>query len=202
LIRDASYLVCRNHAVAHVRLLRRYAEEERKMNGDSKGLFVSRHAGRHRRCLALVCLSLALALPASAAVARDQTATHKATSDHRAANGASLDHSGKPRKGRASYYSRSFYKKKMADGTPMNPQSNAAASKTLPLGTTAQVTNLENGKSAVVEIKDRGPYVANRIVDVTPKTADTLGLKKDGTAPVEVKPMSVPQPDGTVKTAQ
>jgi rare lipoprotein A len=126
--------------------------------------------------------------------------TRKATADHRAANGASLDHSGKPRKGKASYYGRNFYKKKMADGTPMNPQSNAAASKTLPIGTTAKVTNLDNGKSAVVEIKDRGPYVKDRIVDVTPKTADTLGLKKDGTAPVEVKPMSVPQPDGSVKT--
>jgi rare lipoprotein A len=81
----------------------------------------------------------------------------------------------------------------------MNPQSNAAASKTLPLGTKAKVTNLKNGSSAVVEIRDRGPYVQNRIVDVSPKTADQLGLKKDGTAPVEVKPVEVPQSDGSVK---
>lgn len=110
-----------------------------------------------------------------------------------------LDRSGKTRKGKASYYGREFYSKKMADGTPMNPQSNDAASKTLPLGTKAKVTNLQNGKSEVVEIKDRGPYVKNRIVDVSPKTADKLGLKKDGTAPVEVKPVEVPQADGTVK---
>src|ERR1700722_9379073 len=110
-----------------------------------------------------------------------------------------LDRSGKTRKGRASYYGREFYRKKMADGTPMNPQSNVAASKTLPLGTKARVTNLENGSSEVVEIKDRGPYVKNRIVDVSPKTADKLGLKENGTAPVEVKPMEVPQPDGSVK---
>ena len=55
----------------------------------------------------------------------------------------------------------------MADGSPMNPNANTAASKTLPLGTTARVTNLESGKSAVVEIRDRGPYVPGRIVDVT-----------------------------------
>ena len=81
----------------------------------------------------------------------------------------------------------------------MNPQSNVAASKTLPLGTKARVTNLENGSSDVVEIKDRGPYAKDRIVDVSPQTADKLGLKKDGTAPVEVKPLEVPQADGSVK---
>ncbi|WP_168793997.1 septal ring lytic transglycosylase RlpA family protein [Paraburkholderia aromaticivorans] len=110
-----------------------------------------------------------------------------------------LDRSGKSRKGKASYYGREFYKKEMADGTPMNPQSNAAASKTLPLGTTARVTNLKNGNSEVVEIRDRGPYVKGRIVDLSPKTADKLGLKKDGVAPVEIKPVEVPQADGTVK---
>lgn len=110
-----------------------------------------------------------------------------------------LDRSGKLRKGKASYYGREFYKKEMADGTPMNPQSNAAASKTLPLGTKARVTNLKNGNSEVVEIRDRGPYVKDRIVDLSPKTADKLGLKKDGVVPVEVKPVEVPQADGTVK---
>ncbi|SAK61646.1 RlpA-like lipoprotein [Caballeronia fortuita] len=111
-----------------------------------------------------------------------------------------IDRSGKPRKGEASYYGRKFYKKKMADGTHMNPQSNAAASKTLPLGTKARVTNLDNGHSEVVEIRDRGPYVKDRIVDVSPKTADKLGIRKDGTAPVEVKPIGVPPPDSAMKS--
>ena len=87
----------------------------------------------------------------------------------------------------------------MADGTPMNPESNHAASKTLPLGTKAKVTNLKNGKSAVVEIRDRGPYVEGRSIDVTPKTARELGMVKDGVAPVEVTPIEVPQADGSVK---
>lgn len=84
----------------------------------------------------------------------------------------------------------------------MDPNSNAAASKTLPLGTKAEVTNLETGKSEVVEIRDRGPYVDGRIVDVTPKTAEKLEMKKDGVAPVEVKPIEVPQADGGTKRAE
>lgn len=105
------------------------------------------------------------------------------------------DRSGKARRGKASYYGKQFHGKKMADGTPMDPQSNAAASKTLPLGTKAEVTNLENGKSEVVEIRDRGPYVEGRIMDVTPSTAEKLDMKKDGVAPVEVKPLEIPQKD-------
>jgi rare lipoprotein A len=112
---------------------------------------------------------------------------------------AGMDHSGRKHKGKASFYSRRFAGKKMADGTPMNPDSNAAASKTLPLGTKAKVTNLRNGKSAVVEIRDRGPYVAGRNIDVTPKTAQDLGMTKQGVAQVEITPLEVPQPDGGTK---
>lgn len=97
---------------------------------------------------------------------------------------------GKKQTGKASYYS--LAGRKMADGTRMNPASNAAASKTLPLGTKARVKNLENGRSAVVEIKDRGPYVKGRIVDLTPSTARLLGMGKDGVISVEIEPIFVP----------
>jgi len=103
-----------------------------------------------------------------------------------------LDRSGKPRKGKASYYGKKFHGRKMADGTPMDPNSNIAASRTLPLGTKAIVTNLENGKSEVVEIRDRGPYVDGRIVDLTPKTAEKLDMLEDGVATVEVRPIELP----------
>ena len=96
--------------------------------------------------------------------------------------------------GKASYYSNKLAGKTMADGTPMKPQSNAAASKTLPLGTKARVTNLKTGKSAVVEIRDRGPYVKGRIVDVSPKTAKELGMGKSGVTRVEVVPLETPKP--------
>lgn len=110
-----------------------------------------------------------------------------------------IDPSGRKQKGKASYYAPHFAHKKMADGRRMNPESNVAASKNLPLGTTAKVTNLQNGKSATVKVQDRGPYVGGRVVDVSPKVADQLDIKKQGVAPVEVKPIAVPQPDGGVK---
>jgi rare lipoprotein A len=81
----------------------------------------------------------------------------------------------------------------------MNPQSNAAASKSLPLGTTAKVTNLQNGRSATVNVEDRGPHALGRVIDVSPAVADQLDLKKQGTAVVEVKPITVRQPNGAVK---
>jgi rare lipoprotein A len=87
----------------------------------------------------------------------------------------------------------------MADGRRMNPNSNVAASKTLPLGSVAKVTNLDNGKTATVRIEDRGPYVDGRVVDLAPKVADQLDVKKKGVAPVEVAPITVAEPDGKVK---
>jgi rare lipoprotein A len=69
----------------------------------------------------------------------------------------------------------------------------------LPLGTTARVTNLANGKSAMVRVEDRGPFIVGRVVDVTPKVAALLEISKAGVAPVIVAPIAVPQPDGAVK---
>ena len=63
----------------------------------------------------------------------------------------------------------------------------------MPLGTEARVTNLKTGKSATVTIQDRGPYVKGRIVDLSPATADQIGITpKEGVAKVEVAPIVVP----------
>jgi rare lipoprotein A len=110
-----------------------------------------------------------------------------------------IDQSGRKEKGHASFYAHSFTNRKMADGHRMNPNSNVAASKTLPLGSVAKVTNLENGKTATVKIEDRGPFVKGRVVDLAPKVASQLDLKEKGVVPVEVKPITLPQPDGGVK---
>jgi rare lipoprotein A len=110
-----------------------------------------------------------------------------------------LDLSGHKRVGVASFYANEFAGRKMADGTRMDPQGDNAASKTLPLGTTAKVTNLQTGESAVVTIKDRGPYVKGRIVDLSPSTARKIGIAQSkGLAQVEVSPITVPLPDGGV----
>ncbi len=110
-----------------------------------------------------------------------------------------VDRSGHTERGKASFYSERFNGHKMADGRAYSPHSDVAASKTLPLGTTAKVVNTESGKSATVQVEDRGPYARGRLMDVSPKVANTLGMKKSGIAPVEVKPIAVPQPDGAVK---
>jgi rare lipoprotein A len=112
-----------------------------------------------------------------------------------------LDLSGRKRVGKASFYAKRFAGRKMADGKRMDPHDDNAASKTLPLGTTAKVTNLETGQSATVTIQDRGPYVQGRIVDLSPSTAGKIGItKQEGVATVEVAPIAVPLPDGGVKS--
>jgi len=111
-----------------------------------------------------------------------------------------LDRSGRKRIGKASYYAKMFAGRMMADGTRMRPTGNNAASRTLPLGTTAKVTNLATGKTAVVTIRDRGPYVAGRIVDLSPASAQEIGLdRRTGVTKVEVAPIAVPMPGGRIK---
>jgi rare lipoprotein A len=111
-----------------------------------------------------------------------------------------VDHSGRKESGKASIYGPHFNGRTTASGQPLNPHANVAASKTLPLGTVARVTNLQNGKSTDVKVEDRGPFVSGRVVDLTPHAAQQIGLtKKQGVAPVIVAPVLVPQPDGTLK---
>jgi rare lipoprotein A (peptidoglycan hydrolase) len=112
-----------------------------------------------------------------------------------------IDHSGRPQRGRASYYGREFNGRKMANGRPFNPNSNVAASRSLPLGTVAKVKNLENDQQTTVRVEDRGPYVPGRILDVAPKAAEDLRMREQGVAPVVVEPVAVPQPEGSVKPA-
>lgn len=91
--------------------------------------------------------------------------------------------------GKASYYHPNLDGRRTASGEIFDADSNIAASKTLPLGTRARVTNLETGRSATVRIADRGPHVPGRIIDVSPRTAEDLGMKEEGTARVQVTPV-------------
>lgn len=133
-----------------------------------------------------ICLVFSFPLSVSATEKDDRADSKKAAS-------AQKEKSYGVQRGEASYYGKEFFGRKMADGTRMDPNSNIAASKSLPLGTVAEVTNLENGKSEIVEIRDRGPYIEGRIVDLTPKTAEKLGFKEDGVAPVVVEPIDIPE---------
>lgn len=93
-------------------------------------------------------------------------------------------------RGEASYYHpERFAGRPMANGDRFNPESNAAAHRTLPLGTVADVTNLQNGETRRVVIEDRGPYAGGRVIDLSPRTAEELGMRHQGVAPVEVRPV-------------
>ena len=143
---------------------------------------------------------MSAARSAGGAAAEESASSQQAASEQKPALKPQLDRSGRKRVGVASFYAQKFAGKKMADGAPMDPQGDNAASKTLPLGTTAKVTNLENGRSAVVTIRDRGPYVKGRIVDLSPSTARKIGIAQgQGVAKVTVVPIAVPLPDGGVK---
>lgn len=110
------------------------------------------------------------------------------------------DRSGRKQAGKASVYASTFQGRRMANGRSFDHSGHAAASKTLPLGTVAKVTNLETGRTAVVKVEDRGPYVNGRTVDLSKAAADQIGLgSRQGVAPVIVAPIAVPQPDGSVK---
>jgi rare lipoprotein A len=82
--------------------------------------------------------------------------------------------------------------RRMADGHRFRALGTSAASRTLPLGSHVRVTNLATGRSAVVVIQDRGPYVRGRSLDVSLGTARVLGMEKKGLARVRVKPLTNP----------
>lgn len=89
-------------------------------------------------------------------------------------------------KGVASYY---WQGRLTASGEVFDKRAMTAAHKTLPMGSRVRVTNLSNGRSAVVRINDRGPFVAGRVIDVSEGAADVLGMRQSGLAPVRVEPI-------------
>ncbi|MFO7821341.1 MAG: septal ring lytic transglycosylase RlpA family protein [Lentisphaeria bacterium] len=89
--------------------------------------------------------------------------------------------------GMASYYSDALAGKPTASGERYDPAKLTAAYHHLPLGTRLRVTNLKNGKSVVVRINDRGPYADNRIIDLSWRAAQKLGMLEDGVVRVEVQ---------------
>jgi rare lipoprotein A len=90
--------------------------------------------------------------------------------------------------GKASWYSiKTNYGTKTASGERLHNHASTAAHKTLPMGTMVRVTNMANGKSEVVRINDRGPYIRGRIIDVTVGCAERLGFYSRGVVPVKVE---------------
>jgi len=88
--------------------------------------------------------------------------------------------------GIASWYGPNFHAKKTSNGEIYNMYAMTAASKTLPMNTIVKVENIENGKSIIVRINDRGPFVAGRIIDLSNVAAHKIDMVKKGTAKVKL----------------
>jgi peptidoglycan lytic transglycosylase len=103
-------------------------------------------------------------------------------------------------RGVASWYGPTFHGGNTSSGEPYNMYGMTAAHKTLPLPTYARVTNLANGKSVVVRINDRGPFIANRIIDLSYTAAAKLDMLREGTAWVEVRALTPGAPQVPLET--
>ncbi len=95
--------------------------------------------------------------------------------------------------GLASWYGPGFHGKPTSTGEPYDVNAMTAAHKTLPMGTHVKVTNLENGKSTILRINDRGPFVSGRIIDLSGAAAGELDTKHRGLARVRVEAVQVAQ---------
>ncbi len=93
-------------------------------------------------------------------------------------------------RGLASWYGRKFHGKPTSSGVTYDMYAQTAAHKTLPIPTFVRVTRLDNGRSIVVRVNDRGPFVDGRIIDLSYAAADRLGMTEEGLTPVEVKALS------------
>jgi rare lipoprotein A len=106
---------------------------------------------------------------------------------------------GRSQFGKAAWYD--LVGNRTANGEILDRVSATAAHRTLPLASFAKVTNLDNGCSVIVKINDRGPYTRGRILDLSPRAADELDMKRAGVAAVVVEPL-VNRPAATVAAFQ
>jgi rare lipoprotein A len=100
-------------------------------------------------------------------------------------------HPGQVQTGIASYYHDSLHGNRTASGQIYDKNQLSAAHKTLPLGSRVRVTDKRTGKSVVVRVNDRGPFVKGRIIDLSRRAAAELGIIRRGVTPVKVEVLSV-----------
>jgi rare lipoprotein A len=93
--------------------------------------------------------------------------------------------------GLASWYGEDFQGRPTASGETYDMYAKTAAHKTLPLGTQLLVSNLDNGRSAIVRVNDRGPFVRGRIIDLSYMAANELGMLENGVAPVKIEALAL-----------
>mgnify|MGYP003527554321 CR=1 FL=1 len=102
-------------------------------------------------------------------------------------NRSATDRSLRTEVGEASWYGPGFQGKETANGDTFDQTKMTAAHPSLPMGTKAKVTTLENDKEVEVRINDRGPYAKDRVIDVSRAAAKKLDMQEDGTAQVKIE---------------
>jgi peptidoglycan lytic transglycosylase len=111
------------------------------------------------------------------------------------------DASGYRERGVASWYGKKFHGQRTSSGEPYDMYTMSAAHRTLPLPSYVRVRNLENGRTAIVRVNDRGPFLHNRVIDLSYAAATKLGIVGTGTGLVEVETVTSPA-DAPVQVAQ
>ena len=93
--------------------------------------------------------------------------------------------------GQASWYGPGFHGRRTANGEVFNSNELTAAHRSLPFGTKVRVTNMNNGRSVVVRINDRGPFSGGRIIDLSAGAARSINMINSGVAPVQVEVLGI-----------
>ena len=130
------------------------------------------------------------------------TATEAPRSDENAAIAPVPQGSGRTEEGRASWYGAPFHGRRASNGEIYDMYKLTAAHRTLPFGTVVRVTNLDNGKSTTVRITDRGPFVDNRIIDLSLAAAREIESVGPGVVPVRLEILSAIDPNSGFFTVQ
>ena len=149
-----------------------------------------RGQGVSRQIKTLGIAALALLLAACSSAQDTLTGAKRQVGQPYIVNGATYvprEEPGYDAVGFASWYGRRYHGRRTASGEIFDMNSATAAHPTLPFGTRVHVTNLENGRSVVLRINDRGPFVRRRIIDVSRRAAQVLGLFQKGTERVRVQ---------------
>lgn len=102
---------------------------------------------------------------------------------------------GRPQTGKAAWYGGHYIGQRTSSGDRLDTIRPTAAHRTLPLNSLARVTNLENGRSVIVKVNDRGPVSSSLLIDMSPRAAEQLAMKEAGVVPVKVEQVVEVSPD-------
>jgi rare lipoprotein A len=148
----------------------------------------ARHLGPRKSLkFGALCLALALLAAGCAAPAPATNHGHAQTRSPAQAPAAGQQRPSYSEAGLASWYGKPYHGRQTASGRIYNMFELTAAHRTLPFGTRVKVTNLENGRSVVLTITDRGPFVGGRVIDVSLRAAQQLKFQHKGIARVRVE---------------